>query len=240
MNICKENSPLRYLESLIRNHELNLARAVANELISSDPKNSKYYRKLIQIEELDQRPHIALMIYPELVKLSEDKQDILNWYRRMYQVRDYDLLLKHYKSIADQIHVNDIDSSIDVQIWLYFLRACLHCKAFDEFEANSEQLKRFRKKAVFFYQVQAAYHLLRHQAELAIPLLKEGCDVFPDSLSLHLLSALAFYAEGQFEEAENFFWSALENGSALAFAYLLELCPQKKELYQLLNIIPAT
>lgn len=233
-------SALRYLDSLIRSKDYGLARKVVNRLISVDPNCADYYRKLIAVEEAQGRFVTSLLIYPKLVELTQDMGDQLKWFRRLYDVRDFDIILGHFDRLWPELQQRSLEQPPCVDVWILGLRSALKMKALNQFDRYAKHLEILRRKKCAFYQLRAARLLVQQNPKDAIPVLEEGVLLFPGVLSLRLLLGLSYYAVNDLPKAEPHFWKALKHGSALAFCYLVEICPNNKELYQILGAIPVS
>jgi tetratricopeptide (TPR) repeat protein len=226
---------LRYLERLIKNRELKLARAVANKLISSDLANPIFYRKLIQIEEMDGRTHIVLMIYAELVKLSNDPLDILGWYSRLYKMRDYEVLSEHFWSAILCSARFSPDTTHNREIWMLALKSLLHQKQTSRFGQIFPMMDPCDHPSPQYYLLSVVWMFLENNYEACFSQLRKALDQFPNQKNLRLLLALLLYVKGDFQQAEPIFWELLHQGSVLALSYLLEISENKKELIHILT-----
>ncbi len=230
-------SPHKYLDTLIRNQDYRVARIVAHKLIDENAKDLVAYRKLIAIEEFEGHTHQAMTCHAQLVERSEDILDVLGWYQRLYQTRCYDALLRHFKTLWSVLSLRLTYPSTESEVWIMALKSALKSRDFDVYEQYATKLSLLEEKTPKYYHIAAAYFLAKHEAELATSILKKGTRFFPDVLSLKLHLGLSAFAKGDKEPAQAYLLEALKGGSSVALTYLLELCPDKNEINQILRMI---
>ena len=214
---------LRTLRSLLSSRDFSLARALANECIRARPDVLEFYLLLIDIERTAERKDVVLLIYPELIRRSQDFQDMSGWYKMLFRDRDYDVILEHFSSIWEKVKKHPLTQDPYQDAWFIVLRCALRARRLDLFEQFYSQLAQLRRKNPEYYLLMGVYYLQTQKSDMVLNLVDEGFHLFSDKKELLLISGMSYFVKGQMDKAERMFLRARHMGSILALSYLLQI-----------------
>lgn len=223
----QQTRALRTLRSLLSSRDFTLARALVNECIRVQPTALEFYRVLIDIEEAVGRKDVVLLIYSELVKQSQDFEDMAKWYKLLFQDRDYDAILEHFSSIWSQVKKYNLAQERYHGAWFMVLRSALRGRRLDLFEEFSTQLSALRRKNPEYYLLMGVYYLQAQKSDMVLDVVDEGFHLFSDKKELLIISGMSYFVNGQMDKAERMFLRARHMGSVLAFSYLIQIKTEK-------------